>query len=431
MKTTIKFCPVFSAFAVICGMFAATLTPIAQAADVTIVKAAPRTNTQIAIVPFAGAESISGIVANDLTNLGQFALDSNLPERPKSSGEVTLPVWQHQGVPYLVVGNTRSNRGDIEINFEVIEVGSGRVLDGVQRVSSRNTPNALRLAGHKVADRIYELLTGVQGDFSGKIVYVVENGTGKNRVSRLIMSDVDGYNPEILREYRGTIKSLNPSLDGKSFTYTAQGEGYPVVYASDVVSKSSRLLTPFRANNFSASISPDGSRVLFSSDKDGNPEIYLSTGGGAPQRLTNHPMADIAPSWAPDGQSFLFTSDRNGNNRPQIYRYRFATRSIEQVSRGGSYNTSGRISSDGKKMSFLSGTQQGAVMDLITGRVSAINNAGLSEAPSISPNGQHLIYSGRNVIIIKSEGKTISINPHQNGVPAGVIREPIWLKGAP
>ena len=82
-------------------------------------------------------------------------------------------------------------------------------------------------------------------------------------------------------------------------------------------------------------------------------------------------------------------------------------------------------------MSFLSGTQQGAVMDLITGSVSAINNAGLSEAPSISPNGQHLIYSGRNVIIIKSEGKTISINPHQNGVPAGVIREPIWLKGAP
>ena len=115
-------------------------TVYADNVDFTLVKQAPRSATQIAIVPFAGAESISGIITNDLTNLGQFSLDNNLPERPHSSGEVTLPVWQHNGVPYLVVGSTRSNRGNVEINFEVINVASGEVMQGAQTITAKNNP---------------------------------------------------------------------------------------------------------------------------------------------------------------------------------------------------------------------------------------------------------------------------------------------------
>ena len=165
---------------------------------IDIVKKSDNALTQVAIVPFAGAESISGIVTNDLTNLGQFTLDSNLPERPHSSSEVTLPVWQHNAVPYLVVGNTRSNRGNVEINFEVINVATGEVMQGLQTVTSKNNSQSLRMAGHKVADRIYEILTGIKGDFSGRIAYVVETGKPKNRVSRLVISDVDGFNPKVI-----------------------------------------------------------------------------------------------------------------------------------------------------------------------------------------------------------------------------------------
>lgn len=399
--------------------------------ELVIEKVAPRSNVQIAIVPFAGAESISNIITNDLTNLGKFALDTKLPETPYSSDKVTLPVWQHQGVPYLVVGNTSTNRGEVEIKFEVIEVATGKILQGVHTVKSKNTQQALRMAGHKVADKIYEILTGVSGDFSGKIAYVVETGTGKNKVSRLVVSDVDGYNPVTLREIKGTISGLTPSPDGRKIIYTQQTVGYPVVFIADIQSQKSSALTPYRANNFSASFSPDGSQVLFSSDLHGNPEIYLmSVGGGQPQRLTNHPMADIAPNWSPDGKSFLFTSDRQGNNRPQVYRYTFASNSIQQVTKSGSYNTNGRFNHDGTKMTFLSGTNQGAVMNLQTGSVSPVNNAGLSEPPNFSPNGNHLIYSNRHVININSDGKTVSISPSQNGVVKGTIREPIWLKAS-
>ena len=126
--------------AVVIALATTAMPPLANAADnvdFTLVKQAPRSNLQVAIVPFAGAESISGIVTNDLTNLGQFTLDSNLPERPHSSSEVTLPVWQHNAVPYLVVGNTRSNRGNVEINFEVVNVATVEVMQGLQTVTSK------------------------------------------------------------------------------------------------------------------------------------------------------------------------------------------------------------------------------------------------------------------------------------------------------
>lgn len=407
-----------------------TIASQAMSADATIVKTAPRSNMQIAIVPFAGAESMSAIVTNDLTQLGQFSSSNNLPERPHSSGEVNLPLWQHQAVPYLVVGSTRTVNGNVDIRFEVINVATGQIMQGLQSIQSRNTPQALRMAGHKVADRIYEILTGIKGDFSGKIAYVVETGSGKNKVSRLVISDVDGYNPRIVQTVNGSIKALNPAINGRSFTYVSQqNNGLPVVYNMDVNSGQSNLLTPYKAHNYGASISPDGTQILFSSSKDGNPEIYLmSAYGGTPQRLTNHPMADMYPSWSPDGRSFIFTSDRNGNNRAQIYRYTFGSNSIQQITHNGGQNLIGRYSNDGKKMSYLAGNHQGAVLDLTTGAMTPVNNVGMSEAPSISPNGQHYIYSSRNMITIVSNGKTVNISPQQNGVPNGTIYGPIWLK---
>ena len=419
------------------GLIALAMTAIpslgyaADNVDFTLVKQAPRANLQIAIVPFAGAESISGISTNDLTNLGQFTLDHNLPEQPHSSGEITLPVWQNRAVPYLVVGNTRSNRGNVEINFEVINVATGQVMQGAQTITSKNNPQSLRVAGHKVADRIYEIITGIKGDFSGRIAYVVETGKPKNRVSRLVISDVDGFNPKVIYEFNGTIKTLNTSADNQTFTFQVQPNtlGFPQVMSANIVSGAITNLTNFKAMNYGASVSKDGRVVFSSSFENGIPQIYLSD-GGSPRRLTNDPVGAIYPSWAPDGQSFVYTSDRDGGkkggNKGQIYRYNIAT-GTEQRLTGGGLNSMGRISNDGTKMSYLSGTNQGAVMDLGSRSVTSVNNVGLSEAPGISPNGQHYIYSNKNVITIVSNGKVISISPSQNGVPNGMIYGPLWL----
>lgn len=398
----------------------------AHAIEGVIEKVAPRSNVEVAIVPLAGAENINGIITNDLTLAGHNVTDKNLPQTPHTTSEVKYEAWQQIGVPYVVVGRSQTDRGNVTLNFEVLDVSAGTVK-GTGSVTTKANASALRMAGHKVADRINEILTGVAGDFSGKIVFAVESGSPKNRTSSLVVSDVDGFNPKVIQQVNGTIKALTPSANGRTFTYMVQQQGYPVVYSADVVGGSPTLLTPFKANNLGGAISPDGGSVVFSSDfETGKNQIYLSRGNGKPQRLTNDPIGAIFPSWSPDGNSVVFTSNRAGNNRGQIYRYDLRSGSTQALT-GGGLNSMGRISNDGKKMSLLSGTSQGAIMDLGSRSVTGLNNAGMSEAPSISPNGQHYIYSSRNVITIVSNGKTVSISPSQNGAPSGTIYGPIWL----
>ena len=46
--------------------------------------------------------------------------------------------------------------------------------------------------------------------------------------------------------------------------------------------------------------SPDGSRIAFWSRRDGNSEIYVMDADGRNQtNLTKHPAADFRPDWSP------------------------------------------------------------------------------------------------------------------------------------
>ncbi len=58
--------------------------------------------------------------------------------------------------------------------------------------------------------------------------------------------------------------------------------------------------------------------LAFMSNRDGNAEIYVVNRDGSNlRRVTNHPMADVTPTWSPTGTQLAFTSDRGGT--PQVY----------------------------------------------------------------------------------------------------------------
>ena len=147
----------------------------------------PVQQNQVAFVPFAGDSVLSPIILNDLSKTELKVTSKDLPQQPHSSSELTgtLPVWQSMGIPYLVVGSTRSNRGKIVTDYEVIDVKSGRVIEGKQSLTADNNKESMRYAGHVIADKVYELITGTPGDFSGRIAYIEEIGAGKEKVSRL------------------------------------------------------------------------------------------------------------------------------------------------------------------------------------------------------------------------------------------------------
>lgn len=389
---------------------------------------APRQQNQVAFVPFAGDTLISPIIINDLNHSNLSVTSQNLPQAAHSSADLgaTLSAWQQLAIPYLVVGSTRSDQGQIVVDFEVVDLRSGRIVGGKQSQRAKNSTQDLRYAAHVIADKIYELITGIEGDFSGKIAYVEEFGSGKNKTSVLKVMDADGENAKTLNQIRGSIFAPTWSPDGRSVAYSMQRpNGYPVIYVQSVDGGQARLVTPYKGNNLSPSFSPDGSRLLFSSSFEGNADIYqISLGSGQLQKLVSLPSNEVQPSYAPDGRSFVFVSDKTGENHPKIYRYDFATGRISQVSQGG-YAASPQYSNDGQKIAFLNG-RTAAVMNTSGAVLHNLETTGIDEAPRFSPNDQRVVYASRQgnhgVLTIKSLNGGRSFGKSAQGI----IRSPVW-----
>lgn len=395
--------------------------------DVTVV--APRQQSQVAIVPFAGDNVISPIILNDLSKIELKATSQNLPQQPHSSSELagTLPIWQQTAIPYLVVGSTRSNKGQVITDYEVIDLKSGRIIGGKQSLTANNDRTSLRFAGHVIANKIQELITGVPGDFTGRIAYIEESGSETDKTSTLKVIDADGENPiTVFGPVKGSIFTPAWSPDARQLAFAVQRpKAYPLIYIQNANGGSARLVTPYPGSNLNPSFSPDGSSLIFSSSFEGNADIYrINLTSGSLQKLVGTPYNDVQPSYAPDGNSFLYVSDPSGENRPQIYRYNFATGKSSLVSRSG-YATSPQYNKDGSQIAFLSG-RSAAIMNSAGAIVTNIGKTGIDEAPSFSPNGNRVVYASKQgnkgVLTIKSlkGGDTFGKSS------SGTIRSPAW-----
>ncbi|RZL54631.1 MAG: Tol-Pal system protein TolB [Variovorax sp.] len=385
------------------------------------------TQLPIALAPFKGQDAspqkISTIVQADLERSGQFrGVDASGQDLDEAS-RPDLTLWRQRTADSLVVGSvTRLADGRFDVRFRLWDVVRGQDLGG----QSYTVPQGdLRLASHRIADYVYEKLTGEKGIFSTRIAYVTKAGS---RYS-LWVADADGENAQAALASPEPIISPVWSSNGSQLAYVSFESRKPVIYVHNVSTGQRRLLANFRGSNSAPAWAPDGGSLAVTLSRDGGSQLFsISAAGGEPRRLTQSSSIDTEPVFSADGGTIYFVSDRGG--APQIYKMGASGGTPTRVTFNGSYNISPSISGDGRWLAYISrvgGAFKLHVMELATGNVVAITDTTADENPSFAPNSKLIVYAtqlgGREALMTTTlDGKIKARLAGQ----AGDIREPDW-----
>jgi TolB protein len=385
------------------------------------------TQLPIAIAPFRGEADVpqkpAAIVQADLERSGQFrAVDGSGAALDETSRPDLMP-WRQKGADSLVVGSaTRLADGRFDVRYRLWDVVRAESLAAGGFV----VPAAdLRLAAHRIADAVYEKLTGDKGVFSTRIAYVTKAGTRYT----LWVADADGENAQSALASNEPIISPAWSPNGRELAYVSFESRKPVVYVHEIASGRRRLIANFRGSNSAPAWSPDGRTLAVTLTRDGGSQLYtISAQGGEAKRLTQSSGIDTEPIYSADGKSIYFVSDRGG--APQIYRMPAGGGDAQRVTFTGNYNISPALSPDGKWLAYISrinGAFKLQVMELASGNVLSLTDTSADESPSFAPNGKLIIYATRQggaetLMTTTLDGKIKARLPGKGGD----IREPDW-----
>jgi TolB protein len=228
-----------------------------------------------------------------------------------------FPDWRQAQAQALVTGQVFSSGSKIQVEFKLFDVNSQQQIAAQQ--FSTSPKNARRIA-HLISDAIYKALTGFEGYFDTRVVFVDESGSKGQRVKKLAVMDQDGFNVRALTDGKDIVITPRFSPNSQEITYMSIGKGTPRVYLLNLETKQREIVGEFANMSFAPRFSPDGQHVIMSLlDEDGrNSNIHvLDLRSRQVQRLTNTPAINTAPSYSPDGSQITFESDRGGSQ--QIY----------------------------------------------------------------------------------------------------------------
>lgn len=385
------------------------------------------TQLPIAVAAFRGEEAssqkLSSIVQADLERSGQFKGVDTGGALLDEASHPDVSAWRQKNADALLVGSlTRLADGRYDVRVRLWDVVRGQDQGGQSYIV---TAAELRLAAHRIADFVYEKLTGDKGVFATRIVYITKNNQGYH----VWIADADGESAQSALNSPEPIISPSWSPNGNQLAYVSFESRKPVVYVHDIATGKRRLVANFKGSNSAPAWSPDGKTIAMTLSRDGGSQLYvMDSNGGEARRLAQSASIDTEPAFTADGKSIYFVSDRGGS--PQIYRMPASGGSPERVTYSGNYNVSPALSADGRWMAYIariSGVFKLSVMDLTSGTSSAITDTTADEKPSFSPNSKLIIYAtqqqGKEALMTSTlDGKVKARLAGQSGD----IREPGW-----
>ena len=337
---------------------------------------------------------ISAIIENNLKKTGLFNplnQDAFIQKPDIAHLKPRFEDWQLIKAQALITGKVEMLENNLRVEFRLWDILAGREM---LALAFTTVPNNYRRVGHIITDKVYQRLTGEQGYFDTRIIYVAEEGPKTQRIKKLAIMDQDGANTKYLTLGNELVLTPRFNPTNQMVTYLSYFRNLPRVYLLDIETGVQEVVGTFPGMTFAPRFSPDGKKIIMSFAKDGNSDIYtMNLESREVEQITDHPSIDTSPSYSPNGKFITFNSDRSGYQ--QIYVMRSDGSNVKRISFGtGIYGTP-VWSPRGDLIAFTKlhkGKFYIGVMRINGKGERLLTENYYQEAPSWSPNGRVLIF---------------------------------------
>ena len=385
---------------------------------------------KIAIVPFNDGKktniALSDLIEKNLTLFGEFKATpkNEMLSFPSSEDNFFYRDWNILKVDYAVIGKLEEkNNSEAYIEYFVFNVPLKKLI---LKGDITGDINELSQISKVISNRTYKAITGLEGIFNTKLAYILNP---QKEIYKICVSDIDGSNEQILFESSAPLMSPSWSSDNKKLAYVSFEKGYPEIYMQDLFSGKRESIKTLGLSNSAPVWSPDNKKLAFVMSMSGNPDIYIyNLRNKKISRHTTHYGIDTEPSWSPNSKKLLFTSNRSGS--PQIYELTVSSNRIKRITLDGDYNARASYFPNGKDIVLVHGNN--GIFHIGTKKIrsrfiNTISKTTLDESPTISPNGNIIIYATKNnsqgyLAGLTLDGKSKFTLPTK----FGSVREPAW-----
>jgi TolB protein len=343
------------------------------------------------------AAGLSQVVAANLTNTGLFReipATAHIARISSFDAPVQYADWRAVNTQALIIGAVEVSGGRMTVKFRLFDIVSGQQLGEGLQFAGRT--DSWRRMAHKVSDAVYSRITGEDGYFDSRVVFVSESGPRDDRIKRLAIMDQDGENVQFLTDGSVLVFAPRFSPTGDRILFTSYDNGFPRITLMDVTTMRRQVIGDQPGTmTFAPRFSPDGQSVLYSLSVGGNTDLFiLNLNSGQRAQLTNDPSISTAPSFSPDGQQIVFESDRSGTS--QLYVMPVGGGQARRISFGqGRYGTP-VWSPRGDLIAFTKsngGRFHIGVMRVDGAEERLLTASFLDEGPTWAPNGRVVMFT--------------------------------------